>query len=111
MSWIDASQSPAGDRMGRVATRINQEFATLCELLLEADRAQEWLADGSPTPQQWLVARYGIDPKMGRRLTQILICWWHHIFIHEKRRHVTCDTRGRHVFRRDDWTPYPPRPS
>jgi hypothetical protein len=71
MSWIDTSQIPAGERMGEVASRINSELARFCELLVEADRTQEWLADGSPTPQQWLTARFGLDPAYGRRLFRI----------------------------------------
>lgn len=54
-----------------MASRINRELATFCELLVEADRAQEWLADGSPTPQQWLTARFGLDPAYGRRLVRL----------------------------------------
>lgn len=54
--------------MGEIATRINQDLAKFCDLLGEADQAQEWLADGSPTPQQWLTARFGLDPAYGRRL-------------------------------------------
>lgn len=57
--------------MGEVATRINRELASFCELLVEADRAQEWLADGSPTPQQWLTARFGLDAGYGRRLVRL----------------------------------------
>lgn len=68
---MDTSHGPAGERMGQVATRINRELAQFCELLSEADKAQEWLADGSPTPQQWLNARFGIDPKQGRRLVRL----------------------------------------
>jgi hypothetical protein len=41
----------------------------------------------------------------------ILLCWWHHIFIHEKGWHITRDPDGRFVFRKPDWTPYPPRPT
>ncbi|HXV71912.1 MAG TPA: hypothetical protein VEB69_10990 [Acidimicrobiia bacterium] len=29
------------------------------------------LADGSPSPQQWLTARFGTDSRMGRRLTRL----------------------------------------
>ena len=57
--------------MGEVAARINRELAEFCALLVEADRAQEWLADGSPTPQQWLMARFGLDPAYGRRLVRL----------------------------------------
>ncbi|HXV71914.1 MAG TPA: DUF222 domain-containing protein [Acidimicrobiia bacterium] len=40
----------------------------------------------------------------------VVRCWWHHIFIHEKRWHITRDSGGRFVFRKPDSTPYPPRP-
>ena len=54
-----------------MATRINRDLAEFCQLLGEADRAQDWLADGSPSPQQWLTARFGLDPAYGRRLVRI----------------------------------------
>ena len=41
----------------------------------------------------------------------ILLCWWHHIFIHEKGWHITRDLDHRLVFRKPDWTPYPRRPT
>jgi hypothetical protein len=71
MSWIDATQIRAGDRMTPVASRINADYTELCRLLIEADRAQEWLADGSPNITQWLTARFGFDEKFGRRLTRL----------------------------------------
>ena len=39
----------------------------------------------------------------------VLLCWWHHRFIHEHGWHITRDQRGRFVFRRADWTPVPER--
>jgi hypothetical protein len=71
MSWIDASQGPAGERMARVAGRLNAALAEFCELLVEADRAQEWLADGAPNVVQWLTARFGIEAGFGRHLTRL----------------------------------------
>lgn len=41
----------------------------------------------------------------------VLLCWWHHMFIHEKGWHITRDPNGRFVFRRPNWAPYPPRPT
>jgi hypothetical protein len=57
--------------MAEIATTINAGLGRFCELLIEADRAQEWLADGSPDPAQWLTARFGFDPAYGRRLVRI----------------------------------------
>lgn len=71
MSWIDASQIPAGDRMAPLAARINSDYAAFCELLVEADRGQEWLADGSPSVVQWLNARFGIQESFARRLSRL----------------------------------------
>lgn len=71
MSWIDVSQSPAGDRMAPIANRINSSYAEFCELLSEADGSQEWLADGSPNVVQWLNARFGIEESFGRRLWRV----------------------------------------
>lgn len=71
MTWIDTTQVPAGDRMGPIATRINTDLAEFCELLGEADHAQEWLADGSPSVVQWLNARFGIEEYFGRRLWRL----------------------------------------
>lgn len=39
----------------------------------------------------------------------ILLCWWHHRFIHEHGWHITMDTKGDFVFRKADWTPIPNR--
>ncbi|HSM44694.1 MAG TPA: DUF222 domain-containing protein [Acidimicrobiia bacterium] len=71
MRWIDESQAPAGDRMAPIASRINADYAEFCDLLVEADRAQEWLADGSPNIVQWISARFGIDEAFGRRLARL----------------------------------------
>lgn len=71
MNWMDPTQSPAGDRMAPIATRINRDYAAFCELLVEADHAQEWLADGSPSIVQWLSARFGIQESFGRRLAKL----------------------------------------
>jgi len=71
MSWIDTTQMPAGDGMAPIAARINADYAELCRLLVEADRAQEWLADGSPNVAQWLTARFGFDERLGRRLSRL----------------------------------------
>lgn len=71
MTWIDASQIPAGDRMAPIANRINSSYAEFCELLSEADGSQEWLADGSPNVVQWLNARFGIEESFGRRLWRV----------------------------------------
>lgn len=57
--------------MDEVAARINRDLASFCDLLAVADRAQEWLADGSPSAQQWLTARFGMDPRHGRRLVRL----------------------------------------
>ena len=71
MSWIDAAQLPAGDRMTPIAAGINRGYAEFCELLSEADRGQEWLADGSPTIVPWMAARFGIEESFGRRLARL----------------------------------------
>ena len=71
MSWIDTNQIPAGDRMAPIAARINADYAELCRLLVEADRAQEWLADGAPNVGQWLSARFGFAEGLGRRLNHL----------------------------------------
>lgn len=57
--------------MAECAATINSELARFCELLMEADQAQEWLADGSPHPVQWMTARFHLDPKFGRRLLKV----------------------------------------
>jgi hypothetical protein len=62
---------PAGDRMAESATMINAELARFCELLVEADVNQEWLADGAPNVVQWLTARFGMEASFGRRLAKL----------------------------------------
>jgi hypothetical protein len=37
-----------------------------------------------------------------------LLCAYHHWFVHEYGWHITADPNGKLVFRRPDWTPYPP---
>jgi hypothetical protein len=39
----------------------------------------------------------------------VLVCWWHHWFIHESGWHITRDLNGNAIFRKPDWTPHPPR--
>lgn len=71
MELMEPARTRAGDDMAAVAIEINSGLARFCELLLDADRSQEWLADGSPDPGQWLTARFGLDPVYGRRLVRI----------------------------------------
>lgn len=71
MSWIAPSEHPAGDQMAHIAAGINADYARFCELLVEADVNQEWLADGAPNVVQWLTARFGIEARFGRRLNEL----------------------------------------
>lgn len=71
MEPMQIPRSSAGNQMKSVARRINESYAEFVDLLAEADVAQEWLADGSPDVTQWLNARFGISPKLGRRLHQV----------------------------------------
>ncbi|MCZ6738996.1 MAG: HNH endonuclease, partial [Actinobacteria bacterium] len=38
----------------------------------------------------------------------ILLCGFHHRFVHEHGWHITRKPGDKMVFRRPDWTPYPP---
>ncbi|MCZ6630229.1 MAG: HNH endonuclease signature motif containing protein, partial [Actinobacteria bacterium] len=38
----------------------------------------------------------------------ILLCGFHHRFVHEHDWHITTRGDGSFQFRRPDWTPYPP---
>jgi len=38
----------------------------------------------------------------------ILLCGFHHRFVHEHHWHITTNSQNQVVFRRPDWTPYPP---
>lgn len=71
MSLMDTTHSPAVDRMAPIAARINAEYVEFCRLPVDADRAQEWLADGAPNVAQWLTARFGFDERFGRRLSRL----------------------------------------
>lgn len=71
MELMATTEKRVGTQMAQIAATINAELGRFCELLIEADRAQEWLADGSPDPAQWLTARFGFDPAYGRRLVRI----------------------------------------
>ena len=61
---------------------------------LQVHHQQHW-ADGGPTDLDNL----------------ILLCWFHHRVFHEHRWHITGNPNHRIVFRKPDWTPYPPAPS
>ncbi|HIE21270.1 MAG TPA: HNH endonuclease [Acidimicrobiia bacterium] len=71
MSWEPPHETTAGDRMAGRFRRISSELAEICDLIVEADRHQEFLADGAPHVVQWLTARFSIDPSFGRRLVTV----------------------------------------
>ena len=71
MSWGETFERPAGGRLADVLGGVSAGLAEACDLIVVADRGQEFLADGAPTMTQWLSARFGIDPSFGRRLVNV----------------------------------------
>ncbi len=71
MSWGEEFEVRASDRLAEVFGGVAAGLAEACDLIVAADRGQEFLADGAPSMTQWLTARFGIEPLFGRRLVKV----------------------------------------
>ncbi len=63
----DVVESGIGQFLGLSAAAL----ASACEWLIEADRAQLFLADGSPNLVQWLSARFGLRHASAAQLVRV----------------------------------------
>ncbi len=71
MSWGEGFEIGAADRLVDVFGEVAAGLARACDLIAEADRGQEFLADGAPNMAQWLTARFGVEASFGRRLVMV----------------------------------------
>ena len=71
MSWGEGFETGAADRLVDVFGEVAAGLARACDLIVEADRGQEFLADGAPNMAQWLTARFGVEASFGRRLVKV----------------------------------------
>ncbi|MFQ5522664.1 MAG: DUF222 domain-containing protein, partial [Acidimicrobiia bacterium] len=71
MEWKPSPETTAGDRLAVEFRRISSLLAEVCDLVVEADRHQEFLADGAPHMVAWLTARFDIEASVGRRLIKV----------------------------------------
>ena len=49
MSWGEEFEARAADRLAEVFGEVAAGVAEACDLIVAADRGQEFLADGAPT--------------------------------------------------------------
>jgi len=70
MGWENASHDEIERGLGHFFGLSAAGLANACVVIVEADRAQLFLADGSPDMVQWLSARYGLAHRTARRLVE-----------------------------------------
>jgi len=68
MGWETASHDEIERGLSHFLGLSAAGLANACVVIVEADRAQLFLADGSPDLVQWLSARYGLAHRTARRL-------------------------------------------
>ena len=68
MEWEKVSNDQLEEGLGQFLGLVSAGLARVCQWLLEVDRRQQFLADGSPDLIQWLSARYGLAHGTARRL-------------------------------------------
>ena len=68
MEWEKGSNDQLEEGLGQFLGLVSAGLARVCQWLLEVDRRQQFLADGSPDLIQWLSARYGLAHGTARRL-------------------------------------------
>lgn len=70
MGWENATHDEIERGLSHFFGLTSAGLANACEVIVEADRAQLFLADGSPDMVQWLSARYGLAHRTARRLVE-----------------------------------------
>ncbi len=68
MEWEKVSNDQLEEGFGQFLGLVSAGLARVCQWLVEVDRRQQFLADGSPDMVQWLSARYGLAHRSARRL-------------------------------------------
>ena len=68
MDWESVSNDEIEEGLGQFFGVSAAGLAEACLWLREADRRQQFLADGSPNMTQWLSARYGVRHSTAKRL-------------------------------------------
>jgi hypothetical protein len=70
MGWENATHDEIERGLSHFFGLSSAGLANACVVIVEADRAQLFLADGSPDMVQWLSARYGLAHGTARRLVE-----------------------------------------
>lgn len=71
MRWENASHDEIERGFSHFLGLSSASLAEVCDLIVAADTAQLFLADGSPDMVQWLSARYGLSHSTARRLVDV----------------------------------------
>jgi hypothetical protein len=71
MSWGDSSNDQVDEALAHFLGLASASQAQVCQLIGEADRRQQFLADGSPNMVQWLSARFSIRHCTARQLVSV----------------------------------------
>lgn len=66
-----ASNDLVEEVLGHLLSGLSVFHAEICEWLIESDRRQQFLADGSPNLSQWLSARFGLRHSTGAQLVRV----------------------------------------
>ncbi len=70
MGWENATFDEMEQSLSHFFGLSSAAWANACDVIVEADRAQVFLADGSPDMVQWLSSRYGLAHRTARRLVE-----------------------------------------
>jgi hypothetical protein len=68
MEWERSSNDQVEMALSHLLGLSAAALAEVCDLLLVVDHRQQFLADGSPDPVQWLSARFGLSHPTARLL-------------------------------------------
>ena len=71
MSWGESSNDQVDEALAHFLGLAAASQARVCQLVGEADRRQQFLADGSPNLVQWLSARFSIRHGTARQLVSV----------------------------------------
>ncbi len=71
MNWERVTNDEIDETLTHFVALTSASQAQICELIVEVDRRQQFLADGSRTLADWLSARFSIRHKTARQLVSV----------------------------------------
>jgi len=71
MDWERVSNDQVDQVLGHLFSGVSVFLAEICDWLIEADRRQQFTADGSPDLVQWVSARFGLRHSTAGQLVRV----------------------------------------